>query len=79
MKKKEILNKSENNKIDWGLPMWVISKHGFIILTTGENNIKCFSGTCLPCESYLSGSYSDKWVKSDFIPLEESLTIVISN
>lgn len=78
MKNTEILNKN-NNEIDWDAPMWVTSNHGILILTTGESNELYFTGTCLPCEGFPNGKYSQQWMKSTFRPMEVSLEIKISN
>lgn len=66
--------------IDWGVPQWVRHKEGTerIILTSGKHENEVFQGTMLPCPSNPEGSFAT-WHKKDFVPIENSLTIKISN
>lgn len=81
MKPIEIINETKKEEIDWSKPQWVKRKteDDYIVLTTGEHDNTCFTGTALPCLDHPDGSYSKLWVKEFFTPLTEPLTIEISN
>jgi len=76
MKKVTITPKQQ--EIDWSKPQWVQSGDR-IVLTTGTHIKDDFVGTCLPCEFYPNGSYSEKWGKKFFRLLTEEIQFTISN
>lgn len=77
----EILNKKEENEIDWDVPQWVVGlKNGVIIFTNGEHENDSFSGQSLPCEDSPNGYKKDGWGKRFFKPIpKEGLQILIKN
>lgn len=82
MKKIPNLSHIENKtEIDWSIPRWYInSKHNIVVLSTGEHDdFNMFSGTCLPCEDYPNGEYSDNWYKTAFRPLDFDFAFMVSN
>lgn len=82
MKQIKILDKAEEQSINWSEPMWVKSKIDgdiVIVLTTGEHNGGAFTGIALPCSDLPDGLYSEIWYKEFFTPLTEPITIEISN
>lgn len=81
MKPIKIVNKIEEKEINWDIPQWVISKVGptQIILTSENHNGITFQGTLLPTKEYPYGRFMKNYLKSEFKPLEGSLTITIEN
>lgn len=77
----------QEKEIDWGVPMWMIHKDDLeqyhsqpmIILSNGQYSTTMFEGTVLPIDNWKNGGFSEKWSKSEFTPLQEPLTITISN
>lgn len=79
MKKVEITHSID--QVDWSKPQWV-SYHiesTLIVLTNGIHEETKFTGTCLPCNSYPDGIYSENWSKELFVPLNGEIPFIISN
>lgn len=79
MKKLKLPTEPQHSEIDWDTPQWVISDMGNVVLTTGEHYGVNFTGTCLPCESYINGDCSENWDKRQFRRLDFDIPFTISN
>lgn len=68
-------------KINWSIPRWYINgDNNIVVLSTGEHDdFGKFTGTCLPCEAYPNGDYSDIWSKTSFRPLDFDFAFMVSN
>lgn len=76
--KTEILSgEVEQKEIDWNEPRLVkVKSDGMVILTNGEHDTVCFSGTVLIKGSvWPEGDFSTSWQKRGFYQITEPLTI----
>lgn len=66
-------------EIDWSKPQVVISKTGTILITDGDHIDEHFWGTVLFGYAIKAGKSTDNWLKTDFTPLTEPITITFEN
>lgn len=70
---------NETKEIDWEKRQWVISKHGDIILCTGNGGSEdMFYGVCIKDRHFETGDY-DLYSKALFTPITTTITIEIYN
>lgn len=73
-------DQTSEEQINWDTAQWLINKkQDKIILSSGFHNQATFHGVCLPCSEYMAGRDSQGWVKAEFTPIKEALTIKIQN
>lgn len=78
---KKVTIPTEIQGIDWSQKQWMqhVTYSDLIVLTTGQNLGRDFTGTALPCKSYPNGDFDTKWDKFNFKPLTTDIPFTISN